>query len=39
MNARPSEDLRRQVIQRAGGRCEYCLIEQHDAVADIKSTM
>jgi hypothetical protein len=33
MNPRPSDDLRRQVIRRAGGRCEYCLIHQEDAVA------
>ena len=33
MSPRPSEELRRQVIRRAGGRCEYCLIHQEDAVA------
>ena len=33
MNPRPNDDLRRQVIRRAGGRCEYCLIHQEDAVA------
>ena len=33
MTARPSAELRRQVIGRADGRCEYCLIHQDDAVA------
>ena len=33
MTARPSADLRRQVIRRAGNRCEYCLIHQDDAIA------
>lgn len=33
MNPRPNEDLRRQVIRRAGGRCEYCLNHQEEAVA------
>ncbi len=30
---RPSAELRRQAIDRAGKRCEYCLIHQDDAVA------
>jgi hypothetical protein len=30
---RPSAELRRQAIDRAGKRCEYCLIHQGDAVA------
>lgn len=34
MNPRPSADLRRQIVMRAGGRCEYCLIHQEDAVAN-----
>lgn len=33
MSARPSAELRRQVIARAGNRCEYCLIHQDDAIA------
>lgn len=33
MNPRPSADLRRQVIRRANGRCEYCLIHQEDSIA------
>lgn len=33
MNPRPSTDVRRQVIRRAGDRCEYCLMHQEDAVA------
>jgi hypothetical protein len=33
MSSRPSAELRRQVIERAGNRCEYCLIHQDDAVA------
>jgi hypothetical protein len=33
MNARPSADLRRQVAERAGDRCEYCLIHQEDSIA------
>jgi hypothetical protein len=33
MSPRPSAALRRQVISRAGNRCEYCLIHQDDAVA------
>jgi 5-methylcytosine-specific restriction endonuclease McrA len=27
-----SETLRQQVIQRANGRCEYCLIHQDDSL-------
>ena len=33
MSTRPSASLRRQVIERAQNRCEYCLIHQDDAVA------
>jgi hypothetical protein len=33
MTVRPSAELRRQVIQRASDRCEYCLIHQDDAIA------
>lgn len=33
MTTRPSADLRRQVIQRADNRCEYCLLHQDDVVA------
>jgi len=28
---RPTAELRRQVIERAGNRCEYCRIHQEDA--------
>jgi HNH endonuclease len=28
---RPTAELRRQVIERAAGRCEYCRIHQEDA--------
>ena len=34
MTARPSAELRRQVVRRANERCEYCLIHQDDAVAN-----
>lgn len=37
MSSRPSAQLRRQVIERAGNRCEYCLIHQDDAVATHQS--
>jgi hypothetical protein len=30
---RPTADVRREVIRRAGNRCEYCLIHQDDAAA------
>jgi hypothetical protein len=30
---RPAAEQRRQVIARAGNRCEYCLVHQDDAVA------
>jgi hypothetical protein len=30
---RPTADVRREVIRRAGSRCEYCLIHQDDAAA------
>src|SRR5688572_21448400 len=33
MSTRPSVPLRRQVVERAQNRCEYCLIHQDDAVA------
>ncbi|MFQ5731551.1 MAG: HNH endonuclease [Planctomycetaceae bacterium] len=33
MTTRPSAELRRQVLERADNRCEYCLIHQDDAVA------
>lgn len=33
MTTRPSAELHRQVVERAGNRCEYCLIHQDDAVA------
>lgn len=33
MSSRPSADVRRQVIKRAGNRCEYCRIHQDDAIA------
>ena len=33
MSPRPSAELRRQVMQRAGDRCEYCLIHQEDVIA------
>jgi hypothetical protein len=33
MSTRPSADMRRQVVERARNRCEYCLIHQDDAVA------
>lgn len=33
MTTRPSADLRRQVVARAGQRCEYCRIHQDDAAA------
>lgn len=33
MSARPSADQRRQVVERAGNRCEYCLLHQDDAIA------
>jgi hypothetical protein len=33
MSARPSAELRRQVIERASSRCEYCLVQQDDAIA------
>ena len=32
MSSRPSAEMRRRVIHRAGNRCEYCLIHQVDAV-------
>ena len=33
MSFRPTAELRRQVVERAGDRCEYCRIHQDDAVA------
>jgi hypothetical protein len=30
---RPTADVRREVIRRAGNRCEYCLIHQDDAAS------
>jgi hypothetical protein len=33
MSPRPVIELRRQVLRRAGNRCEYCLIHQEDAIA------
>ena len=33
MSSRPTAELRRQVVERAGNRCEYCLIHQDDAIA------
>jgi hypothetical protein len=33
MTSRPAAELRRQVIERAKNRCEYCLIHQDDAIA------
>ncbi|MGE0756760.1 MAG: HNH endonuclease [Pirellulaceae bacterium] len=33
MSSRPSAELRRQVVERACNRCEYCLIHQDDGVA------
>ncbi len=30
---RPTADARREVIRRAGNRCEYCLIHQDDAAS------
>jgi HNH endonuclease len=30
---RPTADVRREVIRRAGNRCEYCLIHQEDAAS------
>lgn len=33
MSSRPSAELRRQVVERAGHRCEYCRIHQDDAIA------
>jgi hypothetical protein len=30
---RPTAALRREVVRRAGNRCEYCLIHQDDAAA------
>lgn len=33
MSSRPSARLRRRVVERAGNRCEYCLIHQEDSVA------
>ena len=33
MTTRPPAELRRQVVERAGNRCEYCLIHQDDAIA------
>lgn len=33
MSTRPSAAMRRQVVDRAQNRCEYCLIHQDDAVA------
>jgi hypothetical protein len=35
---RPTADARREVIRRAGNRCEYCLIHQMMPPRDIKST-
>ena len=33
MSSRPPAELRRQVVKRAGNRCEYCLIHEDDVVA------
>jgi len=33
MRSRPSAELRGQVVERAGKRCEYCLIHEDDVVA------
>lgn len=33
MTTRPPAQLRRDVIDRAGGRCEYCLVHQDDVIA------
>ena len=33
MSPRPAAEIRRQVMQRACDRCEYCLIHQEDAIA------
>ena len=33
MSPRPSAGLRREVVERAENRCEYCLIHQDDAIA------
>ena len=30
---RPTADVRREVIRRAGNRCEYCSIHQDDAAS------
>ena len=33
MSSRPSEEIRRLVVLRAGNRCEYCRTHQDDAIA------
>lgn len=33
MSTRPTAELRRLVVERAGNRCEYCLFHQDDAIA------
>lgn len=33
MSSRLSAELRRQIVERAGDRCEYCRIHQDDVVA------
>lgn len=33
MSVRPSSELRRQIVERADNRCEYCMIHQDDAIA------